>query len=304
MELKIISVSLASEKGRKFSVDKIILDQSGVIGDAHSITSGAISMIDQFHIDAFKQITSNLSTEPGEFEENIRIEGLGCTKVNAFDRFENDKVVLEVTQIGKSSHSSFLEIEHGVMPKAGIFMRVKQGGTLKAGDKLLYVPKIFKAKVITLSDRASKGIYEDKSGASIIEKLQAFFDNIGWKLLIDKQIIPDDQLKLHSQIEDATQKHYDLIFTTGGTGIGSRDITLSVVKPMLEHEIPGIMEHIRMKYGSLKPNALLSGGVAGTIGSAIIYTLPGSQKAVAEYMHEILNTLKHLIYMKADMDVH
>lgn len=304
MELKIISVSLAAERGRKYSADKIVLDKTGVIGDVHANTSRAVSMIDQSHIDTFKQITSSRTTETGEFAENIRVEGLGDTRVKAFDRFEGNNVILEVSQVGKPFHSSFCEIGHYVMPRVGIFMRTIEGGTLMAGEKLNYVPKIFRAKVITLSDRASKGIYEDKSGALIADKLQAFFGKIGWELSIDKQIISDDREKLQAQIEDANKNQYDLIFTTGGTGIGSRDITLSVVKPLLDHEIPGIMEHIRMKYGSLKPNALLSGGVAGTIGSALIYTLPGSAKAVDEYMLEILTTLQHLIYMKADMDVH
>jgi molybdenum cofactor synthesis domain-containing protein len=304
MEISVISVSLAKEKGRKFEVDKIILNEYGVLGDVHSNTSRAVSLIDQSHIDAFIRITSSRHTEAGEFAENIRIEGLDNKKVNPFDRFANQELTLEVTQIGKPFHATFKEIGHYVMPRVGIFMRVLKGGVLKAGDKLVFSPKIFKAKVITLSDRASKGIYEDKSGALICERLQAFFEKLSWKLEIDKQIIPDDKLQLTAQIKEAVRNEYDLIFTTGGTGIGTRDITLSVVKPMLDHEIPGIMEFIRMKYGSLKPNALLSGGVAGTIGSAIIYTLPGSQKAVAEYMHEILNTLEHLIYMKANIDTH
>lgn len=304
MEISVISVSLAKEKGRKFEVDKIILNAYGVFGDVHSNTSRAVSLIDQSHIDAFNRITSSRLTEAGEFAENIRIEGLGNNKVNPFDRFTNQELTLEVTQIGKPFHSTFKEIGHYVMPRVGIFMRVLKGGVLKAGDKLVFSPKIFKAKVITLSDRASKGIYEDKSGALICERLQAFFEKLSWKLEIDKQVIPDDTLQLTAQLKEAAQNEYDLIFTTGGTGIGTRDITLSVVKPMLDHEIPGIMEFIRMKYGILKPNALLSGGVAGTIGSALIYTLPGSQKAVAEYMHEILNTLEHLIYMKANIDNH
>lgn len=304
MELKIISVSLAAERGRKYSADRIDFDKSGVIGDVHANTSRQVSMIDQSHIDTFRRITSSRTTETGEFAENLRVEGLGETKVKAFDRFEGEDVVLEVSQVGKPFHASFKEIGNYVMPRAGIFMRVAKEGSLQAGDKLTYVPKVFRAKLITLSDRASKGIYEDKSGALIENKLNAFFEKIGWKLSIDKQIIPDSREQLQAQIEDATQNHYDLIFTTGGTGIGSRDITLSVVQPLLDHEIPGIMEHIRMKYGSLKPNALLSGGVAGTIDSALIYTLPGSTKAVTEYMLEILTTLQHLIYMKADMDIH
>ncbi len=304
MQVKIISVSLAVERGRKYPVEKIELNKSGVVGDVHANTSRAVSMIDQSHIDNFKKITSSRTTETGEFAENLRVEGLADTKVKAFDRFVGDQVVLEVSQVGKPFHSSFREIGHYVMPRVGIFMRTLEGGTLQAGDILNYVPKKFKAKVITLSDRASKGIYEDKSGALITEKLGAYFEKIGWDLSIDKQIIPDHREDLKAQIEDATKNNFDLIFTTGGTGIGSRDITLSVIKPLLDHEIPGIMEHIRLKYGSLKPNALLSGGVSGTIGSAIIYTLPGSAKAVTEYMQEILNTLEHLIYMKADMDVH
>ncbi len=304
MEIKVISVSLATERGRKFSTNKIKFDKNGVIGDIHANTTRPVSMIDQSHIDTFRRITSSRTTETGEFAENLRVEGLGETKIKAFDRFEGKDVVLEVSQVGKPFHASFKEIGNYVMPRVGIFMRVKEEGTLQAGDTLTYVPKVSRAKLITLSDRASKGIYEDKSGALIENKLQTFFEKIGWNLSIDKQIIPDSREKLQTQLEDATQNNYDLIFTTGGTGIGSRDITLSVVKPQLDHEIPGIMEHIRMKYGSLKPNALLSSGVAGTIGSALIYTLPGSTKAVTEYMQEILTTLQHLIFMKADMDVH
>lgn len=304
MEVKVISLSLASERGRKFNADKLEFDKSGVIGDAHANTNRAVSMIDQSHIDTFKSITSSRSTETGEFAENIRVEGLKDIKINAFDKFEAEHLTLEVIKVGKPFHASFKEIGNYVMPRVGIFMRVANAGSLKAGDRLNYIPKVFRIKLITLSDRASKGIYEDKSGAIIAEELNAFFEKLAWKLEIDKQIIPDSKEELKAQINDATQNIYDIIFTTGGTGIGSRDITLSVVKPLLEHEIPGIMEHIRIKYGSLKPNALLSGGVAGTIGSALIYTLPGSAKAVTEYMQEILVTLQHLIYMKADMDVH
>ncbi|MBN2237110.1 MAG: MOSC domain-containing protein [Bacteroidales bacterium] len=304
MKLQILSVSQADERGRKYSSEKLVLDLSGVAGDVHANTSRAVSMIDQSHIDAFGKITSSRATEPGEFAENIRVSGLENIQVNAFDRFVGNEVELEVTQVGKPFHSSFREIGHYVMPRVGIFMRVNKGGTLTAGDSLEYIPKRFKVKVITLSDRASKGIYEDLSGKLIVENLTSFFEKQSWKVEIDKQIIPDNKALLLAQIEDAKEKKFDLIFTTGGTGIGSRDITLSVVKPLLDHEIPGIMEHIRLKYGSLKPNALLSAGVAGTTGSAIIYTLPGSVKAVTEYMQEIQVTLKHLLFMKADMDIH
>ena len=95
-----------------------------------------------------------------------------------------------------------------------------------------------------------------------------------------------------------------MIFTTGGTGIGPRDFTPEVVKTVMDKEIPGIMELIRIKYGQEKPNALLSRGVAGVMGNSLIYSLPGSVKAVNEYMSEITKTLQHLIFMLFGLDVH
>jgi molybdenum cofactor synthesis domain-containing protein len=96
----------------------------------------------------------------------------------------------------------------------------------------------------------------------------------------------------------------DVVFTTGGTGIGPKDFTPEVVKSYIDMEIPGIMESIRMKYGLEKPNALLSRGVAGVMDETLLYALPGSVKAVNEYMTEITNTLQHLIFMLHALDVH
>jgi len=96
----------------------------------------------------------------------------------------------------------------------------------------------------------------------------------------------------------------NIIITTGGTGIGPRDFTVETVRPLISKEIPGIMEFIRVKYGTEKPNALLSRGVAGIIGKALIYTLPGSVRAVEEYMNEIGKTLMHAIMMQYGIDTH
>jgi molybdopterin biosynthesis enzyme MoaB len=73
---------------------------------------------------------------------------------------------------------------------------------------------------------------------------------------------------------------------------------------MLDKQIPGIMELIRVKYGLKKPNALLSRGVAGTMGKTIVYTLPGSVKAVSEYLSEITKTMEHTLYMLHGIDKH
>jgi molybdopterin adenylyltransferase len=164
-------------------------------------------------------------------------------------------------------------------------------------------PEKFEILIITLSDRAHRGEYEDLSGPRVKEILAEYFSTVGWDCTINMTLIPDETDILLGQLKSATS-NYNLIITTGGTGIGPRDITVETVKPLLTKEIPGIMEFIRIKYGAEKPNALLSRGVAGISGKSVIYTLPGSVRAVEEYMREILKTLKHTVYMQYGIDSH
>lgn len=165
------------------------------------------------------------------------------------------------------------------------------------------LPGKFAVLIVTLSDRASKGEYEDLSGPRIREIISDYLSSAGWDFYIDNSLIPDDSTILEKLIKEASLK-YNIIITTGGTGIGPRDITIETIKPLLSKEIPGIMEFIRIKYGTMKPNALLSRGIAGISGISLIYTLPGSLKAVEEYMTEIIKTLKHTILMQYGIDSH
>ncbi len=158
--------------------------------------------------------------------------------------------------------------------------------------------------LITLSDRASKGEYEDLSGPGIESQLNTFFKDKDIELEIRKHLIPDDPVLLEKLLLEARDTGVSVIFTTGGTGIGPRDYTPDVVKKLLDKEIPGIMEMIRVKYGMVKPNALISRGIAGTLGNSLVYTLPGSLRAVAEYCSEILPTIIHSIKMVQGIDDH
>ena len=165
------------------------------------------------------------------------------------------------------------------------------------------IPEKFDVLIITLSDRAHKGEYSDLSGPKVKEMVEEFFSSVGWSYNMKISLIPDDSKMLKELLISAANS-YNIIITTGGTGIGPRDITVETVIPLLSKEIPGIMEYIRIKYGAEKPNALLSRGVAGLIGQSLIYTLPGSVKAVEEYMVEIVKTLKHTINMLYGIDKH
>jgi molybdenum cofactor synthesis domain-containing protein len=165
------------------------------------------------------------------------------------------------------------------------------------------LPDRFEVLIITLSDRAYNGEYNDLSGPRIKERLEEYFAEQKWNSNIRMELIPDDAAALESLVRDAGISS-NLIITTGGTGIGPRDITVETIKPLLCKDIPGVMEFIRIKYGSEKPNALLSRGIAGITGKSLIYTLPGSLKAVDEYMSEILKTLKHTVLMQYGIDTH
>lgn len=309
IKVSVLSVNTSEKKGTiKKPVDFIELNASGVVSDAHSGNwHRQVSLLAKESIDKFS-LKANRVIQFGEFAENITTEGILLHHTAPLDRFTFGEIELEVTQIGKKCHgdncSIFREIGNCVMPKEGIFCRVKKGGQLKAGDLLLYHPRVIKTMIITLSDRASRGEYEDKSGPLLEKLTEEFLKSKNRHYQIEKVIIPDNETELSSLLEKSIQEDFDLVFTTGGTGIGPKDITPDVVKKFITKEIPGIMELIRVKYGMEKANALVSRGIAGVMKKTLIYTMPGSPKAVNEYCSEIFKTVEHSLYMLNELDLH
>ncbi len=301
--IKILATNAAAERGRKFPVDELTFDKDGIVGDVHAGTVRPVSLFDAAAAHRFYQITGAAQLEHGQFAENILFESPEKLDIRIFDRFVKDKLVLEVCQKGKPFHDEFREPGNYVMPREGVFCRVINGGTLQAGEEMEYIPKIFKAKVITLSDRASRGVYEDKSGPEVSALLQKQFQKLAWRLELENIIIPDDEHKLH-QVLESSLACSDIVITTGGTGIGSRDITPDVMRPFIKKEIPGIIEMIRWKYGIEKPAALISRALAGVNDKTLLFALPGSVRAVNEYMGEINKHLAHLIYMIEGVERH
>ncbi|MEA1950393.1 MAG: molybdenum cofactor synthesis domain-containing protein [Planctomycetota bacterium] len=308
-KLEVVSVNISRQKGTvKEPVDGIDVDSRGIVGDAHA---GAwhrqVSLLSQESIDRFAEEMGR-ELRPGEFAENIAVRGLDFGGVAILDRFRFGEVVLEVTQIGKKCHGDgcaiYREVGRCVMPKEGLFTRVVSGGRITPGDQGHFQPRPLKFLILTLSDRAAAGEYEDRSGPKIAELLQAWLLEKRWHAQVENRILPDDADKLRQSLITAVAEDVDVVVTTGGTGVGPRDITPEVVSEVCEKLVPGIMENIRIKFGSAKPNALLSRSVAGAAGKTQIYALPGSVKAVTEYMGEILKTLEHIVFMLHGLDVH
>ena len=308
-QLKILSVNISEKKGTiKHPVDAINMTNLGVSDDAHAgdwnrqVSLLGMESIRKFELEAGRKI------KPGEFAENITTEGANLWEMHPLDRFSCGETEMEVTQIGKECHGTscaiFKEVGNCVMPKEGIFCRVIRPGRIKPGDVLQYHPKVFSVRIITLSDRASRGEYEDRSGPRIKELVEEFFKIHSSFFIFHSSLIPDDPDQLRNLLTEAARKQTDIIITTGGTGIGPKDFTPDVVRPFLDKEIPGIMEMIRIKYGAEKRNALASRSIAGVMKQSLVFTLPGSVKAVNEYLAEILPSLNHLIMMLHGIDRH
>ena len=147
---------------------------------------------------------------------------------------------------------------------------------------------MYTATVITISDRAASGIYEDKSGPMIAELLK----KQGYQVL-DRIIIPDEKNKIKSTLIEQCDKGVHLIVTTGGTGFAPRDITPEATKEVIEREAPGIAEYMRQKSMEITPRGMLSRGIAGIRGTSLIINLPGSPKGATENLSFILPHLRH-----------
>jgi len=160
----------------------------------------------------------------------------------------------------------------------------KRGGKSSFKDR---VRDGFKAAVIVTSDGTSAGEREDKSGRVIRERLQSF----GVEPSYD--ILPDDEEKIVALLEELIAKDTDLIVTTGGTGLGPRDVTVEATRRVIDREVPGVSEASRAYGQSRTPYAMLSRGLAGVSGKTIIVNLPGSSKGAEESMNAIFPGLFH-----------
>jgi cyclic pyranopterin phosphate synthase len=146
-----------------------------------------------------------------------------------------------------------------------------------------------KAAVIVVSDSVSKGERPDRSGKLAIERLKSE----GFEVL-DYRVIPDDLSKIESSLISACDTlKVDLVLTSGGTGLGPRDTTPEATRNVIEKEVTGISEALRMYGQKRTPMSMLSRGLSGVRGKTIIVNLPGSAKAVSESLDALIPGILH-----------
>lgn len=297
MKGRLTGICISEKRGTKKQLipEARIVEHWGIEGDAHGGNwHRQVSLLSQEKIDAFR--AKGAEAEPGAFGENLIVEGFELRELPVGTRFRIGEAVLELTQIGKECHNHceiYQRMGDCIMPREGVFTEVVRGGHIQTGDEIELIPaeqdRPFTAAVITLSDKGAAGKREDKSGPKIGELLAAAGYEVKERLLL-----PDGREPLtHQLIRLADQRQMNVIFTTGGTGFGERDVTPEATKAVCERMADGIAEAIRSYSMRFTPRAMFSRGVAGIRGKTLIINLPGSPKAVEEALGFLLPQLSH-----------
>src|SRR5665811_816933 len=182
------------------------------------------------------------TVEPGAFGENITTEGLVVYELPVGARMRIGDTMLEVTQIGKVCHDRcaiFHQAGDCVMPREGIFARVLEGGVVKPGEEIhLETRSLIHAAVLTVSDKGSRGEREDLSGAALEEDLRGL-----GVAAVERAIVPDERDLIAAELTRwADETPVNLILTTGGTGMTTRDVTPEATLAVLDRQAPGFVE--------------------------------------------------------------
>ncbi|TAL12899.1 MAG: MogA/MoaB family molybdenum cofactor biosynthesis protein [Frankiales bacterium] len=147
----------------------------------------------------------------------------------------------------------------------------------------------WRAAVLTVSDRSARGERPDASGPLLAGLLR----ELG--LRVDDPVVVPDEIQAVQEAVRAAASSYDLVVTTGGTGLSPRDVTPEAVAPLLDRQVPGIAEALRSRNAAAVPTAVLSRGVAGTIGTTLVVTLPGSTGGVRDGIAVLAEVLEHAL---------
>lgn len=267
----------------------VLVENFGLEGDAHGGNwHRQVSLLSQDSIDAFNARGAGVGA--GAFGENLAVSGLDLKTLPVGCRLRIGKTaLLEITQIGKTCHTS-CEIAQRmgecIMPQEGIFARVLRGGAVAVGDS---VSVVWRAAVLTISDKGAAGLREDRSGPAVC----ALAEQHGYHV-VETAVIPDDFDTITAKLRalcDADRA--DLILTTGGTGFAPRDVTPEATEAVITRRTPGIAEAMRAGSLAITPRAMLSRATAGIRAKVLIVNPPGSPKGATENLAFVVDSLGH-----------
>jgi molybdenum cofactor synthesis domain-containing protein len=159
---------------------------------------------------------------------------------------------------------------------------------------------MIQAAVITVSDRCAEGKTLDTAGPAVAELLRKELQaRIAWT-----RTVPDEVELISEALTDLSDRRVDLVITVGGTGMAVRDVTPEATRKVIDRELPGLAEAMRMASAKQTPNAMLSRAVAGIRRETLIVNVPGSLKAATENLAAILPALPHAVKMLRNETAH
>jgi len=244
----------------------------------HPVNIDALEISFEF-LDA--QADEELSTEENKRRHGILITAEG----KSIGRTGIEMEMLTAVSVAALEIYDMLKPVDTQLEIASIKLEEKKGGK---SDRKKYFSTPPTCAVLVCSDSTANGLREDKSGILIQQMLKEVNANVK-----HYKVVPDNRLEIQQQIKNWVEEDVHFIFTTGGTGLGPRDNTVSAVKEILERDADGITEAMR-SYGQMRtPMAMMSRGVAGSIAETLIVTLPGSSAGVKESLEAILPAVFH-----------
>jgi molybdopterin adenylyltransferase len=146
------------------------------------------------------------------------------------------------------------------------------------------------AGIITISDRASRGEYDDLGGPALKKAAEGY----GWNVLAES-LVPDEKRDIQRAVRELINKGCSLILTTGGTGVALRDVTPEAVREMAVRELPGFGEVMRMESLKITQNAILSRNLAVVVDRALVLCLPGKPSGAVECLGFVVGAIPHCV---------
>ena len=144
--------------------------------------------------------------------------------------------------------------------------------------------------ILTVSDRASAGIYEDHGGPALRKACEGY----GWTVGAEA-IVPDEVERIRESIHSFSAQGCGLVLTTGGTGVDYRDVTPEAIRGIMRVEVPGFGEVMRMKSFDITPNAILSRSLAAMVDSSLVIALPGKPQGAVECLGFVRGAIDHAV---------
>src|SRR6185436_2375054 len=146
------------------------------------------------------------------------------------------------------------------------------------------------AGIITISDRASKGLYDDLGGPALRKAAEGY----GWKVAAEG-LVPDERRDIQRTIREQVGKGCELILTTGGTGVALRDVTPEAVREIAVRELPGFGEVMRLESMKITKNAILSRNLAAVVDKTLVICLPGKPSGAVECLGFVVGAIPHCL---------